>query len=287
MNKKLIKTVAKISISFLLLYFVFKKIDFTQVLDLYKKSNTFYLLVAIILFISSQFISSIRLNYIFHKNDFLLDKFSNLKLYFVGMFYNFFIPGGVGGDAYKVFILNKQFGWKAKQLTKCVFIDRLIGLLAIFSLLITMASYLFFSNPLFLILGIITSVISFFVGKFLLNRIFKKTNNYYTYSFFYSIIIQLLQIGTIICILKAFRLDIVNALSYCFTFLVSSVLSVVSFAGFGAREYVFLKASSFLNTDEAIAISVGLSFNIITAIISLVGVFFILNKLSLKTISIK
>ncbi|WP_317207463.1 lysylphosphatidylglycerol synthase transmembrane domain-containing protein [Tenacibaculum piscium] len=287
MNKKLFKTIAKIGVSCLLLYFVFTKIDFYQILALYKNSDTFYLLLSIVLFVFSQFISSIRLNYIFHQNDFLLNHSSNLKLYFVGMFYNFFIPGGVGGDAYKVFILHKQFGWKAKELTKCVFIDRLIGLLAILFLLILMSSYLFFSNSFILIVGIMASLLSFFLGKIILARIFKKTNDYYTYSFLYSIVIQLFQLGTIISFIHAFKLEVANILGYCFTFLISSVLSVVSFAGFGAREYVFLKASTFLGTDEAIAISIGLSFNIITALISLVGVFFILYKLSLKTISSK
>jgi len=286
-HKKLFKTIAKIGISFLLLYFVFTKIDFNQIVALYKNSDTFYLLLSIVLFVFSQFISSIRLNYIFHQNDFLLKHSSNLKLYFVGMFYNFFIPGGVGGDAYKVFILHKKFGWKAKQLTQCVFIDRLIGLLAILILVLLMSSYLFFSNSLILIIGIIACVLSFFLGKIILARIFKKINDYYSRSFFYSIIIQLFQLGTIISFMLAFKLNVANILGYCFTFLISSVLSVVSFAGFGAREYVFLKASNFLGTDEAIAISIGLSFNIITALLSLVGVFFILYKLDLKTTSIK
>ncbi len=285
MNNKIVKTLAKIGVSILLLYLVFTKIDFNQVIKLYETSNPFYLVLAIVLFIISQFVSSLRLNYIFHQNQFTLSQVSNLKLYFIGMFYNFFIPGGVGGDAYKVYILNKQFGWKPKQLTKCVFIDRLIGLLAIFSLLILMGGYLFFSSSILLLISTVLAFITFFIAKFVLTRIFKNSDIYYTYSFGYSIAIQLLQVGVIVCIIKAFQLKVTAIISYCFVFLISSVLSVVSFAGFGAREYIFLKASTFLNTQETIATSIGLSFNIITALISLIGLVFIINKVQLTTVS--
>lgn len=286
MNNKIVKTLAKIGVSILLLYLVFTKIDFNQVIKLYETSNPFYLVLAILLFVASQFISSLRLNYIFHQNQFHLSQVSNLKLYFVGMFYNFFIPGGVGGDAYKVYILNKQFGWKPKQLTKCVFVDRLIGLLAIFSLLILMGGYLFFSNSLLFLVSIVIALASFFIAKLIMVRVFKNSNTYYNYSFGYSLVIQLLQVGVIVCIIKAFQLKVVGIISYCFVFLISSVLSVVSFAGFGAREYIFLKASTFLNTQETIATSIGLSFNIITALISLIGLAFIINKVRLTTVSI-
>ena len=285
MNTKTIKTIVKIGVSLLLLYLVFIKIDIYQIIELYKKSIFFYIILAIILFVTSQFISSLRLNYIFHQNQFYLSQTSNFKLYFIGMFYNFFIPGGVGGDAYKVYILNKRFGWKTKQLTICVFVDRLIGLFAILALLLLIGSYLFFSNSILFFIGILITIVFFFLTKFVMLRVFKNSNTYYTYSFGYSMMIQLLQLGVIVCIIKAFQLKVVGYISSCFIFLVSSVFSIVSFAGFGTREYVFLKTSTFLNTQETIATSIGLSFNIITALISLFGLVFIINKTRLTIIS--
>lgn len=281
MNKKQLKTFAKIGISVLLLYLVYTKIDVHQIVDLFKKSNPFIIALAIVFFVVSQLISSVRLNYIFHQNHFYLDHLSNLKLYFVGMFYNFFIPGGIGGDAYKVFILNKQFNWKVKDLTKSVFYDRLSGLLAIFCLLLFIGAYIISPGINMFLVGIVVSIIFFFVTKILLKRYFKSIEAIYTKSFIYSLVIQLLQIATIICIIIAFKLDVVSFLNYCFTFLVSSVSSVVSFAGFGAREYVFLKASAFLSIKQTISASIGLSFNIITAIISLIGLLFLNTKLKL------
>ena len=284
MNKKL-KTLAKILISIALFYLVFTKIDTNQIISIFKKSNPFFIALAFISFIVSQIISSFRLNYIFHKNDFTLTQISNLKLYFVGMFYNFFIPGGVGGDAYKVYILNKEFDWNVKSLTKCVFVDRLIGLFAIVFLMLIFGNAIFLNTNLswFLILPILA--LFFFCSKFLLQKIIKDTSKIYNSSFVLSIIIQLFQITTVICLILGFGFNTIHIIQFCFVFLLSSILSVVSFAGFGSREYVFLQAASFLNTSDSNATSIALGFNIITAIVALLGILFIILKLNLKTIN--
>lgn len=285
MNKKILKALLKIGVSFLLLYLVSKKIEFSQIFELYKKSQPLYIILAVFLFITSQLISSFRLNYILHHYKFNLHHISNLKLYFVGMFYNFFIPSGIGGDAYKVFILHKEFDWNIKQLTKCILVDRIIGLLAIICLFILIAIFLFSDNTLVICLGFIVSFLSFYMGKQILKHIFKDTENVYNLSFCYSIIIQLFQITTIIYIVKAFNLPLINIFKYCLVFLTSSILSVVSFAGFGSREYVFLKASRFLVALPTVSTSIALSFNILTALVSLLGVIFMILKLNLKTVS--
>lgn len=129
--KKLLINFAKIFISIALLYFVFQKIPFREVTVLWAKTNVFYLVISAILFLASQIISTKRLELYFKANDFHLSFRSNVELYFLGMFYNFFIPGGIGGDAYKVYLLNKNFGWSAKKITSSLFNDRLSGLLAI------------------------------------------------------------------------------------------------------------------------------------------------------------
>lgn len=61
----------------------------------------------------SKIISSIRLNRYFKDINLSLSQTYNLKLYYLGMFYNLFLPGGIGGDGYKIYIikniLNKKF----------------------------------------------------------------------------------------------------------------------------------------------------------------------------------
>ena len=279
---KTVKTLLKISISIILFYLVFTKIDINQIIELLKKSNWVYIALAIFCFISSQIVSSFRLNYIFQKNNFHLNQVSNLKLYFIGMFYNFFIPGGIGGDAYKIYLLNKKLDWNSKATTKCILVDRLIGLVGIAFLICAFATNIYLEGMLSWVAFISSIIIVYFLGKFVCYKIIKNTHEFFYNSFLFSLAIQILQITAILCIVVAYNLNLSLLNEFSLVFLISSVLSVVSFAGFGSREYVFLKAAPFLQTTDTLATSIPLSFNIITAIVSLLGVLFIIQKINLK-----
>lgn len=282
-TKKRWKQFPKLFISILLLYFVFTKIDLKQIISIYKVSDNTFVVLAVVLLLISQIISSYRLLFVFKEFQFMFDKISNVKLYFIGMFYNFLIPGGIGGDAYKVYILNKTFGWKVKILTKCIISDRLVGLIAIFFILTILGSWLFFKTAWFILLGVILAGIIFLVGRLTLNWFLKGFNPIYSKTFVNSLLVQVFQVLCLCAIIAALSSDETNYLSYIFVFLISSVLSVVSFSGFGVREFVFLQASQYLLIDESFATGIGLLFNLITALISLLGAVYVISKPTLKT----
>src|SRR4030095_2213448 len=54
-----------------------------------------------------------------------------LSLTMIGVFFNFFIPGGTGGDAVKMFYLVKETPGRRGMAILSVVVDRLIGLLAL------------------------------------------------------------------------------------------------------------------------------------------------------------
>lgn len=54
-----------------------------------------------------------------------------LGLTMIGVFFNFFIPGGTGGDAVKMFYLVKETPGRAETALLSVVVDRLIGLFAL------------------------------------------------------------------------------------------------------------------------------------------------------------
>ena len=47
------------------------------------------------------------------------------------MFYNLFLPGGIGGDAYKGFVIQRKFKVKTKKVVGALLLDRLSGMLLI------------------------------------------------------------------------------------------------------------------------------------------------------------
>ena len=90
------------------------------------------------------------------------------------MFYNFFIPGGIGGEFYKSYLMKKSFGWNLKSLAKILIQDRAIGLGVLFILLIVLENNIFFeltiTSKVLLILILIT------VGYKLNQLLFGKVN---------------------------------------------------------------------------------------------------------------
>ncbi|MEJ2163213.1 MAG: flippase-like domain-containing protein, partial [Robiginitalea sp.] len=99
----------KILFSGLLLYLVFTRIPFSEVWKVLTAAKPAYLLLALLFFILSKIIAAYRLNLYFYQIGLPLAPESNLKLYLQGMFYNLFLPGGIGGDAYKGYILHRSF----------------------------------------------------------------------------------------------------------------------------------------------------------------------------------
>lgn len=57
-----------------------------------------------------------------------------LALVFIGLFFNFFIPGATGGDAVKIFYLLKETPGRRTAALLSVIVDRLLGLFALVAL---------------------------------------------------------------------------------------------------------------------------------------------------------
>ncbi|SFI54671.1 lysylphosphatidylglycerol synthase transmembrane domain-containing protein [Halpernia frigidisoli] len=277
--KKTLITLLKIAVSLVLLILVFRKINFQEVAEVLKHVHFIPLFFASILFFSSQVLSAKRLEFYLKAQDFNLSFKSNFELYFLGMFYNFFIPGGVGGDAYKIYLLHQNFDWSAKKLTSALFNDRLSGLLAIIILICGFASYLFDNQYLILFLLIILIVIlsSFQLSK----KIFPAYKSIFFKTFFISVLIQVLQVSCFLFLLKSLGVN-ENYLIYALVFLASSVLSLISFAGIGVREMLFFQAAKYFDFNATISVSASLLFTLITAIFSFIGVYFQIRKLNLN-----
>lgn len=283
-NKKLL-TALKIIISVVLLYFVFTKISFDEVLLTLKRTEPLYLLIAVVFFILSKVISSLRINLYFHQLQVYLTQLSNLKLYLLGMFYNLFLPGGIGGDAYKGYIIKKQFPVDTKKIVSVIVLDRLSGLHLLFIYACVLLVFLNIQTingiEIYAVLAILLSVVTFW---YLNKRFFNYVLPIFWQSFGYSALVQLFQLLSAFYILKALSIEL-NTVSYLFIFLVSSIVSVLplTIGGIGSREVTFLYGATILNLDENTSIGVSMVFFLITAAVSLVGIVYHFKKPALDT----
>ena len=268
------KTIIKFFFSFLLLYFVLSQIDLVKLKDILKNVNLYYLLLAIIFFNLSKIVSAIRLNYYLKEIKIDLKLKENLILYYVGMFYNLFLPGGIGGDGYKAYLLNKKYRVKYKKLISALLFDRISGLIS----LIFLAGILFlfsdFKIYYFTVLAVFITTTIYFIFYFVSKRI-NKFIFYFKETTILGLFVQLLQlISALFIIFSLGNLPIIDVL---FLFLVSSVVSVlpITIGGIGVRELTFLYGFSYLGYQTDIGIAFSFLFFIITILSSMFGIFFI------------
>lgn len=275
----------QIIVTVFFIYYTLSKIGLNKILEVIKSADLLFILFASIVYFLSQIISSERLWFILKENNLIISSKENIKLYMVGIFYNFFIPGGVGGDAYKGVLMNKKFQWSLKKIYKLLILDRLIGFGVIICLIIVFSGFILdleFISEFNFVLAPLYALL-FFVGKVLVQKIFNN-EIVYTKAFFISHIIQILQFGSIILIL--FSLGVTeNYFTFLYIFLISSVLSIFSFGGIGIREYVFFTLASNTAVGPDIATSVGLIFTFSALISSIPGLFFLIKMKSKKKLS--
>ena len=283
-TKKYIVTGLKLSISFILIYYVFfVKLHIFDILDNYKNANWFYIGLAVILYLISQALSVFRLDYYFRDINLDLSYLSNGRLYFLGMFYNTFVPGGIGGDAYKVYMLNKNYEISLKKISQAVFLDKIIGL---FAMVLIIVFLIYLSNltdyPIIQYGSLIGSLIGFIAVPYILGKIFPVHKKTFFNSMIYSIVLQLIQVGMLYFVLEGLNIHPDNFSIYLLIFLVSGILSIISFSGFGIREVVFMYAAHRFNFDETLATSAAFIFSIITISISFIGIIYLFKGVKIE-----
>lgn len=274
LSNKYSKLAIKLLLTLIAFYIVFKNIDLNQVLMLLKQSNFLILFVALLFFVLSKYISAIRLNLFFKRISIYMDEILNIKLYLLGMYYNIFLPGGIGGDGYKIYILSKTFDKKIKSVFWTVLLDRITGLLALFCLCIAMFYFVPVTIPfkwlLWLFVPLSAACFYYFLKFFFKDYlpIFNKTN-------VLSLFVQIAQLFSAMLILVAIG-NKGNLGTYLFLFLVSSVISAIPFTigGAGSRELTLLFGAQWLGLDKNVSVSLSFLFYFITLIVSFSGIFY-------------
>jgi len=271
--KRRIKTAVKIIFIFFAVYWIFHKIPLTEFKNISIKTPVF-LFFAFIFYNLSQIISAKRVDTYLKNININLKFKKQLILYYLGMFYNTLLPGGIGGDAYKTIKYQKEFNQGYKKIIKALLIDRLSGLFAIFLLLAILSIFTSFKYSVFLTLLLITPFIFYFIHK----KFFIEFKKSFFKSFLYSLIIQTFQALTFIFILLSLGINI-KIIDLTMLFFISSIISVIpiSIGGIGLRELTFLYGSEFLHITPAPIVMAGFLFFIVNLLSSAIGGIFILK----------
>ena len=130
-KRKLSTTLIKVAVSLVLLILILSRIDKNLVVSYVSKINLYYFPLVLTFVILNYFISSIRwrkLLSIYGNNHISL--FYLTKLYFIGAFFNNFLPTSIGGDFYKAYKLGSVISDHSKAFAS-TFMERFSGVLVL------------------------------------------------------------------------------------------------------------------------------------------------------------
>jgi len=253
--------------------YVVWKIDFSAFNNPFPVWAWFTLLV---FYFASKMLSAIRSKRLLECIHFKSNALFNLKLYAKGMFYNLLLPGGVGGDAWKVWFLSKKRNLPWKETAAAFLFERLSGMAALLGL----GGLLLLPDlPEFRAWILAFLLLALPLGWWFSKRIFSAFHSEFMPGNALSIGVQLLQGIGFIVLAKGVNNTDLNIGLACGLFFLSSVASALPFSvgGIGARELVFLWLGprTGLSPPEAITVSFGLTLAHI--LVSLPGAFFSLE----------
>jgi uncharacterized membrane protein YbhN (UPF0104 family) len=294
---KWIKLLLKILISGVAIYYILSKLDFSLIITTIKSVKIELIIVALFIYVISILFAAERLNCLFRKINLKLSFFENIKLYWLGIFFFFFLPGGVGGDGYKIYFIEKYLNIKIKKSLGAILSDRISGLTIIAAFLIFFSYFInydsLFQNingVLILFLHALITVLQKFIWILIplvvlcFYFILRMINGNFVRSFFpvlgRAFVVQSLQMITAIVILFALGLNISGSTGdYIFLFFLSAIMGSIpiTLGGIGVRELTLFIGAQYLGLNENIAVSLSLLFYAISVITALPGLIYTIN----------
>lgn len=169
--KQNISKYLKIVISVILLFYLFYYlIDFRGLIKVLGGIKISYLILSVIFFIVSVFAAAYRWKYVISIKNKNISFKASLREYFIGSFFNNFLPGSIGGDLVRIVGAAKEIGSKEIALSS-VFVERVIGLISL--LTIGIMGFMFLnisSGPGYLTISIILLTTLMLILIAVLNR---------------------------------------------------------------------------------------------------------------------
>jgi len=287
------KVALQLAVSGCLMALVFLNLDISRIARLAVRPEQAPILVAaLIAFNASKILGALRLNIYQRHAAIYLGERENLRLYYAGMFLNLCLPGGIGGDGYKVLVLHRSHCVPMRTVVGILLADRLSGMLTLVVILCMLApvlppmsAILWGPSTVFLCaLASLAAMIAVFVLAH--RRMTAFAMPQLAKVFALGLAVQFLQLACMAMLLSYLGAPRGSYLAYLAIFLVSSVAAVLPFSvgGLGVREATFLLGVELFRLDPAYGVLASSCFFLITALSSMIGSLF-LGHFSLRSAS--
>jgi uncharacterized membrane protein YbhN (UPF0104 family) len=262
------------------LILVARKLDFGVVASTVNRLELVWLLAAWVTYQLSRLAAVWRLNLYYQQVTLKLGFVEATKLFYLGMFYNFCLPGGISGDAYKVYLLHQHHPTPLADLAKATFCDRLSGLFAMIWLSLACAWMSGLLTPWHLD-GVCLAVAGLMVPlSFLCNWLFDaRFLAITTPTALGALAVQGLQGVSALCLYYAVGIQ-ADMWSWLAIFYLTSVVSVlpISFGGAGTRELTVIYLAPLVGMVPSVGVCGSMLFFLLIAVSSLPGMLFMDTK---------
>ena len=271
-----------------MLTLILSRTDISEIAGYFKRISLSNILLAFLVINIAQFFSAMRMRYFFEKSNFPLSIKYSFILFSVGGFYNFLLPGGIGGDAYKVILARKRMEMPTAQGIRIMIADRASGLCVIILIMLT-ALYLIDINHYFSYANIILlfgALINIAAYLFASNLLLKQSCKNMLLSLPYSLIVQSLWVLSLYFLWESLGNGI-NFSAYIVLYAASSIASMlpISVGGLGIREMTYFYGAALISkytgisVDGELGVALSLCIFALSFFSSLIGLFW-LNKVT-------
>ena len=296
------KNIIKLIITIVMFYFLFKYVDFNNLVHILAKSHGGTIFIALLFQLGSTYLAAYRWKLIMNILIFKESMSYYVKSYFKGTFFNQVLPSSIGGDAVRIIDLT-QSGYDKKDAFYGIFVDRVVGLvgLLVLNLIATIIFYGTFENSfsnliILITLGGISGFLSLFYlekltflanYKFLnlFHRLARRLNDLYADKMLLvkhigvSVGVHLLSVLTLYAL--AWSIDFHMSFQ---TFLIAVppvfLLTIVpvSLAGWGIREGAMIGIFMLVGADQTKVLAMSILYGLLLIISSLPGAYFWINS---------
>jgi len=269
--KSALWSIGKYVLAVILLIVILQHAQTDKILGYLRQIPPLKLLLSFMLITFAQIASGLRMRFFFRAAGFEIHRQFAIVLFYVGAFYNFLLPGGIGGDAYKVILARKRMNVTAKQGICIMLADRASGLcilmLAMFAalLMLDFSATIPYAPALIIACICITLVAYLFFSRWLM----KMPPQVMLKSLPYSLAIQALWIAGLLAIWSSLGTGS-YAIEYIVLYCAASITGMlpVSVGGLGIKEMTYYAgaqqlqhfAHSGVDGDLGIAISLCIFF---------------------------
>lgn len=266
-----LKILAKTGVTLLLAWLVLRRIDSEALAATIRGSAPGYLLAAVAIYFSSFLVSTVRSGLFLSDVGVRLSFMEGIRLYLLGVVGNLALPGGIGGDGYKILRLRASHDIAGRTILKAFLLERISGLWAIGGWLAVLSCQIpilpFFGMPL-LVAFAAASALYIFLWK----RFFPVHAIGLGRKLALSLGIQGLVSASVLCILAAQPRAFAPA-SYLFGFHASTVLSIlnIGLSGLGVREFVMGYTADTLGNDPLLSVFTASAFWVVSTVAALPG----------------